>query len=344
MIKRNILALTLVVVAVLGTSFGFYFYQIIYSPNFLIGQQDRLLYIATGSTFSDVQKQVKEQQFVNNLIAFSFVSKLMKYDELVKPGCYIIHADESNREVIRRLRAGEQTPVQITFNNVRLLSELSEKICANIELPTSEFDKLITSKEVIEKYGFKRATFPAMFIPNTYEVYWTIGAEELLDRMHVEYENFWNKDRSSKAEKIGLSKLEVSTLASIVQAESAHNDESPTIAGLYINRLQRGMLLQADPTVVYGVGDFTITRVLNVHKQTDSPYNTYMHAGLPPGPINFPSIISLDAVLDFKDHNYIYMCAKEDFSGYHNFSTNLRTHNAYAKKYQNALNKAGIFN
>ena len=182
-----------------------------------------------------------------------------------------------------------------------------------------------------------------MFIPNTHEVYWTISAEQLLEKFKKEYDKFWNEGRLAKAKVLNMTPVEVSILASIVQAETRHNDESPRIAGLYLNRLKMGMPLQADPTLIYAIGNFDIQRVLNVHKEIDSPYNTYKYAGLPPGPINFPSIISIDAVLNHEEHNYIYMCAKEDFSGYHNFTASLREHNNNARKFQQALNRARIY-
>lgn len=181
-----------------------------------------------------------------------------------------------------------------------------------------------------------------MFIPNTYEVYWDMNVEKLLKRMDKEHKAFWNQSRLAKAEEIGLSPLEVSILASIVEEETAVNDEKPTVAGLYINRLKRGIPLQADPTVKFAVGDFTLKRILHKHLETDSPYNTYKVAGLPPGPIRMPSIIGLNSVLNYQKHDYIYMCAKEDFSGRHNFATNLAQHNANARRYQNALNRRGI--
>jgi UPF0755 protein len=294
-------------------------------------------------TFRDLQNTLYDEGYVNDPVSFSFLSRLMKYDRLMKPGNYLIRKNASNLETIRMLRAGIQVPVNITFNNVRLLSELSEKLCANIELAPGDFDQLIFSEGIHENYGFSKETFRSMFIPNTYQVYWTIKAKELLDRLHSEYEDFWNASRLEKARAVGLSPVEVSVLASIVEAETKHYIESPTIAGLYLNRLKKGIRLQADPTLIYAVGDFSIQRVLNIHKEIDSPYNTYKYAGLPPGPINLPSIQSIDAVLNYEKHNYLYMCAKDDFSGYHYFSSNLRTHLNYARRYQQALNKAKLY-
>lgn len=343
--KRNIWLIVLVVSGVMFISFSFYVYQIIYTPNFLVEDNDvdRSFYIHTGATFEDVVKALYKQDYLNDVVSFSFLAKVMDYNEAVKPGHYIIRHNATNLDVIRELRAGLQTPVNITFSNVRLLDELSEKVCNNIELNASEFDSLLFDPATPEKYGFDQESFRCMFIPNTYEVYWTISAQELLDRFKKEYDKFWSDERLTKAKALGLTPVEVTVLASIVQAETRHNDESPRIAGLYLNRLKKGMALQADPTLIFALGDFTIQRVLKVHMNIDSPYNTYKFTGLPPGPINFPSVVSIDAVLNHEDHNYLYMCAKEDFSGYHNFTSSLTEHLKNARKFQQALNEAKIF-
>lgn len=341
--KRNIFILSVVVVSMLSSSFTFYFYQVIYVSNFLVEKESRYLFIPTGATFEEVQKIIYDDRFVNEAVSFGMLAKFMKYNKLVKPGKYLIEKNSNNLNVIRMLRAGDQVPVRITFNNARLLSDVAEKLTANLELDSENFLELISSVNIASRYGFNQETFRCMFIPNTYEVYWTVSRENLADRFHKEYEKFWNTERKDKAKNLGLDPVQVTILASIVQAETTRNEESPIVAGLYLNRLKRNIPLQADPTLIYATGDFTIKRVLNIHKEIESPYNTYKYAGLPPGPINFPSIISIDAVLNHEEHNYIYMCAKEDFSGYHNFSSNLRQHAINAKKYQQALNKAKIF-
>ena len=340
---RKIFILSVVIITILLSSFTFYFYQVLYAPNFLVEKESKHLFIPSGASFEDVQKIVYNERFVNDPVAFGMLAKFMKYNNLVKPGKFLIEKNSNNLEVIRKLRSGDQVPVRITFNNSRVLSDVAEKLTANIELDAEEFLNFINSEVIARKYNFDLETFRCMFIPNTYEVYWTITNEDLVDRLYNEYTRFWNSERISKASEIGLTPVEVSVLASIVQAEVSHHDESPVVAGLYLNRLHRNMPLQADPTLIYAVGDFTIKRVLNIHKEIDSPYNTYKYAGLPPGPINFPSIISIDAVLNYNKHNYIYMCAKEDFSGYHNFSSNLRQHNINARRYQQALNKAKLY-
>jgi UPF0755 protein len=222
--------------------------------------------------------------------------------------------------------------------------ELAERITANLEADAEELLGLVNNQEVQEKYGFDQYTIKCLFLPNTYEVYWNTRAPDLLVRMKREYDRFWNQERIRKAEELRMTPVEVMILASIVEAESAKMDEAPIIAGLYINRLNRGMPLQADPTLVYATGDFSIRRVLNRHKEIDSPYNTYMYSGLPPGPIRFPHIRVIDATLNHEKHDYLFMVAKDDFSGYHHFTSKLSEHMKYARMYQQALNKARLFN
>lgn len=323
--------------AILGISFVFYGFQIVYTPNILVDKEDRILVIPQKATFKDVQRLLHEGDYVQDLISFSFLSRLMNYDENVQPGRFVMEKNMTNLHAIRLLRSGKQKPVKVTFNNVRLLPELAEKITRNLSLTPVEFEAALLQFTASNPHGFTKDNIISMFIPNTYEIYYNISSEQLIERMYEEYDKFWDEERLAKAKKIGLSPFEVSTLASIVQAESVREDESPLIASLYMNRLKTGMPLQADPTLVFAVGDFSLKRVLNEHKEIDSPYNTYRNAGLPPGPINMPNIKSIDAVLNHTDTNYLYMCAKEDFSGRHNFTNDYQEHMRNAIKYQRAL-------
>ncbi len=332
--KRLILFL---VIAILGISFVFYGYQIVYTPNILLDKPDRAFVIRNNATFKDVQQQLHEGGYVNDLISFSFLARLMDYDERVKPGKFMLRTNMTNLEAIRTLRLGNNNAVNITFNNVRLIDDLAEKITKNLGMTPDEFKVALLNFARDNSYGFNKDNVVAMFIPNTYEVYYNVSADQLIERMYEEYEKFWNNERLAKATEIGLTPMEVSVLASIVQAESVRADEAPLIASLYMNRLKTGMPLQADPTLVFAVGDFSLKRVLNEHKEIDSPYNTYRNTGLPPGPINMPTINSLDAVLNHPTTKYLYMCAKEDFSGRHNFTHDYREHMRNAAKYQRAL-------
>ena len=340
---RNISAIILIAVTISVSSFSFYIYQVIYSPNILVGRESAYLKIPTGSGFRDVQKIIAEQKIAGDMLAFSFLAKLMKYDQNVKPGRYRIVPGMSNRQLIHLLRSGNQTPVRITFNNIRLLEELPEKICRDIEIDSGNLRSFIKDPKTSEKYGFDQDNFIGMFIPNTYEVYWDITRDELLDRMKKEYDDFWNSNRLEKCREIGLTSLEVNVLASIVKAECYHKEEAPVIAGLYINRINKNMRLEADPTVVFANKDFSIRRVLDKHKEIDSPYNTYKYIGLPPGPINMPEIVYLDAVLNYTKHKYLYMCARDDFSDYHNFTSSYAEHLKNASRYSRALNREKIF-
>jgi len=343
--KRKYVYLVLVIASsVMAISMSFYFYQVFFSPNALIdSDQNYMLKIGSNETYKTVSNRLYDDHVVNDMVSFGFLAKVMGYQDEIKPGLYTIEAKMTNLELVRLLRSGKQTPIRVTFNNVRTKEDLAEKITANMELSEDQFLSLVQDSVYIRKFDFDEETIMSMFIPNTYELWWNTSAEALFDRMHREYKSFWTDERMQKATLLGLSPKEVSTLASIVQAESQKADERSRIAGVYLNRLKLGIPLQADPTLVFALGDFEIKRVLNVHKETDSPYNTYMYAGLPPGPINLPDINSLDAVLNAEDHDYLYFCAKEDFSGYHSFASTLAQHNANARRYQAALNAAKIF-
>lgn len=335
--------LGMVIFSVILTSFSFYFYQVFYGANVLQEEQAQVILIDGDDTFDSLRNQLYDRAIVDEIISFSFVAKALGYQDNVKPGVYLMEPDMTNMEAIRRLRAGDQIPVDITFNNVRFKEDLVEKITADTGIDGTEFLNLLNDNEYLSTLGFNKETIMAMFIPNTYEVYWTISAKGLFDRMKKEFDKFWNADRRAKAETLDLSPVEVSTLAAIVQDEKFVVSESPTIAGLYINRIKKNMLLQADPTVKFALGDFTIQRVLIADTRIDSPYNTYKYRGLPPGPINLPTIASLDAVLNYEKHDYIYMCAKEDFSGYHRFAKDLTQHNKNARLLHKALNDRKIY-
>lgn len=302
-----------------------------------------VIILPEGTTFSQVIDTLKANDALINYKAFGWVSKKKEYPDNIKPGRYHLTAEMNTNEIVNLLRAGIQEPLDVTFNNVRFKEDLAGKVSRYIQADSLSLVNLFTNNEKIEELGFTPETFNAMFIPNTYEFYWTTTAEEFADRIKKEYEKFWNEGRREKADKMGLTPVEVSTLASIVREETNKRDELARVAGVYINRLTRGIPLQADPTVKFAAGNPAINRVLNSHLKIDSPYNTYMYTGLPPGPINFPDIEAIDAVLNFEDHDYLYMCAREDFSGYHNFASTLSEHNQNAARYRAALDKEKIF-
>ncbi|MBI3218928.1 MAG: endolytic transglycosylase MltG [Bacteroidetes bacterium] len=323
--------------SVLLISFTFYAYQIIYVPNILVEGDDRVFIVKPGSSYQTVLTDLGKGRFVNDMVSFSFLARLSGYDKKIVPGRFILRKGMTNLQAIKILKTGKQEPVKITFSYVRLTDELAEKLTRNIGVSEDEFKDALNEFVENNNEGFTKENVRCMFLPNTYEVYFNVQPGDLIEKMHEEFNKFWNDKRKQKAKDIGLTPIEVSILASIVQAETVKQDEAPLIAGLYLNRLKKDIALQADPTLVYASGDFGLKRVLNGHKEIDSPYNTYKNAGLPPGPINVPQIASIDAVLNYKKSNYYYMCAKEDFSGYHNFAANLSEHNVNARKYQKAL-------
>lgn len=327
--------------SLLISSLATYFYQIFFAKNFLVKKEDAIVFVRRETTFDQLLEQFKEEQVINNVTSFAFVAKIMKYKDNVKGGRYLIKANSSNVDVVRTLRSG-QLPVEITFNNIRTKRDLARKISKNVDIDSLKFYSLLNSPTFTKKYGFDTTNIMGMFIPNTYQVYWTVTEEELCDRMYKEYQKFWTKERKDKATKLNLSPQQVTVLASIVEAESKMTKEQPTVAGVYLNRLNVNMPLQADPTVVFAWQDFSIKRILAKHTQIDSPYNTYKYTGLPPAPINLPSITAIDAVLNYEKHKYLFFCAKEDFSGYHNFAETLREHNANADRYHRALDKLNI--
>ncbi|MCW5912094.1 MAG: endolytic transglycosylase MltG [Cyclobacteriaceae bacterium] len=335
-ISKKKLAFFLVVSTLLIT-FVFYGYQVYFTPNILVDRESRIFIIRSGYTFRNVQEELAKGNFVNDMVSFSFLARFKDYHKNIRPGRYLLTRNMTNAQALSVLQTEGREAVRITFNNIRLKSELAEKLTKNTGVTIAEFNEALDRFVAANTEGFTQQNVLSMFLPNTYEVYYNVLPEELIERMHSEYKKFWNDERKAKAANLGLTPLEISTLASIVQAESIKPEEAPIIAGLYINRLKKNMPLQADPTLVFASGDFTLKRVLNVHKEIDSPYNTYKYAGLPPGPINMPQLTTLDAVLDYQQHSYLYMCAREDFSGFHNFAGTLEEHNRNAAKYQRAL-------
>ncbi len=341
MSKKKIL-IPLIIFSTILTTGSVYTYQMLYSPNFLINSKDKFIIIDDDTDFNGLIKKLEEDTLINDILSFSFLSKIMKYQENIKIGAYNVKMNMSNYDMITMLRSGNQTPVKLTFSYARKIDELAEKITNKLKM--SKDDLLNYLQNNIEKYnGFKKSDIISIFLPDTYEVYWNISPENLTERMYSEYKKFWNSDRMAKLNKISLNQKEAIVLASIVASETRMLDEADRVAGLYINRLKSNMRLQADPTLIFAANDFTIRRVLNKHKKIKSPYNTYIHKGLPPGPIRLVSKQYIDAVLNYEKHNYIYMCAKEDFSGYHAFATNLTDHNRNARKFQIALNQKKIY-
>ncbi|WP_418991160.1 endolytic transglycosylase MltG [Alistipes sp.] len=274
--------------------------------------------------------------------AFGVYARRIDLEQTFKPGHYELKPGMSVIEVARMLKLGLQTPVRVTINNVRTPAQLAEKLARQIDADSTLLTEVLTSSEVARSVGFDSVTLFSMFLPDTYEFYWTVTPRELIARMKREYDRFWTPERDARRERSGLSRLEVMTLASIVYEETRKTDEMPRIAGVYINRLRRGIPLQADPTIKYAMQDFGLRRILYRHLKYPSPYNTYINKGLPPSPICMPGRAAIEAVLDFEQHDYIFFCARPTFDGYHNFARTLREHNANARAYSAELNRRKI--
>lgn len=304
-------------------------------------QQVEYLYINSRLSIDELIAFMEDNYVIESKWNFKLHAEMLKFN-YVMPGRYLVNPIEADLNFIRRLRNGEQTPVKISFNNIRTKAQLSQKLAEQLMTDSATIHMLLNNKEFLKEYNVTPETALTLFLPNTYEVYWSTSAKALINRLYREYTAFWNKERIEKAQKIGLTPTEVSVLASIVEEETNKAKEKPIVAGLYLNRLRIGMPLQADPTVKFAVGDFTLRRILYKHLAIDSPYNTYKYKGLPPGPIRIPSINGLEAVLNRTQHNYLYMCAKETFNGEHNFASTLAEHNRNAQRYQAALNKRKI--
>ncbi|MEO6284993.1 MAG: endolytic transglycosylase MltG [Dyadobacter sp.] len=342
--SRNFKVGLFVTIAILTTTFSFYFWQIFKTPNLQADTESSfVLLIPEGATYKTVLDTLNKHDVINDHISFQFLAKFLKYTEKVKPGRYVIKPKTNNYAALKKLISGDQDAVKLTFNNIRLKEDLIKRIGSRFEFGEENFRKALDSPEVCSKYGLDTLTIVSMFLPNTYDIFWTTGTEKFLDRMHSEYKKYWSDEKVAKAKAIGLTPVQVSILASIVEEEQAKKvDERARVAGLYINRLNAQMPLQADPTIKFALQDFAIKRILNGHLLTKSPYNTYINTGLPPGPIRVADFNSLDAVLNYDKHDYIYMCAKADFSGYHAFATNYTDHLANARLYQAELNRRKI--
>ncbi len=343
---KKVLLLTILIAAAVGGVKLFSLYQRIYWPNVNLSSDHAFFYIPTGSDIEEVAGLLESQGIIINRHSFEWLAERKNYrGNLIVPGKYQLKDRMSNDALIDHLRAGNgRLEVKVTFNNIRTLPELAGQLGHRLEPDSTEILTYLLQPEIMNHYGFNSENFITMFIPNTYHFDWATGVDEITERMAAEYRRFWTAERKQKANKLGLSQSEVVTLASIVQAEQRlHSSEHPRIAGLYLNRLKRGMKLQSDPTVIHALGDYNIKRVLREHLSVDHVYNTYMNTGLPPGPILLPDISTIDAVLNAEQHNYIFMCAREDFSGYHYFATTLREHNNFAQRYREALNKRKIY-
>lgn len=337
----KILLAVSVLLLVVGGYFGLNMYKTYLESN--VTGNEKYIYIKTGATYGDFLNNLASKEILKDLNTFKAAAGKMNLANTLKPGRYALKSGMNNRTLINKLKSGNQDAVSLKFQNIRKKENFAAYLAKNMEADSLSFIKLLDSAAFVEKYGFNTENVYTMFIPNTYEFYWNSSPTDFFEKMLKQYNKFWNSERKQKAAALNLSPIQVSILASIVDAEALYDKEMPTIAGLYLNRLNRGILLQADPTVIFANDDFTIKRVLNSHLASNSKYNTYKYGGLPPGPIMMPSIKAIDAVLNKENNNYIYMCAKEDFSGYHAFAETREQHEINANKYRAAMNKRNIY-
>ena len=300
------------------------------------------LFIDDDDDMDSVSVKLSEIATPTGVCAVRTMARHMGYVDKIRTGRYLLNDDMNALQFFRNLRNGHQEPLKLVMPSVRTKVRLSQELGRMMMFRDADFLKAITDASVCEKYGLDTATIISMFVPNTYEVYWDTSVEKFLDRMKKESDRFWNSERKAKADKLQLNPVEVITLASIIDEETANNAEKPMIAGMYYNRLKQNMPLQADPTIKFALQQFELRRIYTKLLSVDSPYNTYRNEGLPPGPIRIPSVAGIDAVLNLVHHDYLYMCAKEDFSGTHNFAKTYKEHLANAAKYSEALDKRGV--
>lgn len=303
--------------------------------------QKTTVYIPLNSSYEQVLDSLHKG--ISDIESFNKVAQRASLQNSFKPGRYILTPDKSNKEIVRMLQNGWESPMMLTLSgNIRNLEKLSGILGRKLAADSAAFMEHFQKPEVWQENGFVKETFMAMFIPNTYEVYWTITPQKFVQRMRKEYDKFWNSERVAKANSIGLKPLEVSILASIVCEETNYVPEMPKVAGVYMNRLKKGIKLDADPTIKFALNDPSIKRILFKHLEVDSPYNTYKHTGLPPGPITIPGTKGIDAVLNYQKHDFFYFCANANMDGTHKFAKNLHEHNRNAREYQAALNRLKI--
>ncbi|MAP81023.1 MAG: aminodeoxychorismate lyase [Aequorivita sp.] len=343
-IRKIIITIVLLGALAMG-AFAWYVYSTAFTPNTAFNNNEAHVYIKTNANINDVVEEI--EPLLDNVSSFITIANRKQYVHNVKPGHFVIKKGMSNNDIVNTLRS-KNIPIDVKFNNQERLEDLAGHIATQIEADSLSLITAMRDTVFLNEMGLNKETALSLYIPNTYEFYWNSSAETFRSRMKTEYEKFWNESRLKKAEKLNLSKEEVISLAAIVQKETAKVDERPRVAGVYLNRLKAGMLLQADPTVIYAVkrekNDFNqvIKRVLYKDLETDSPYNTYKYGGIPPGPIAMPDISSIDAVLNPEQHNYYYFVADVTNFGYHKFAKNLAQHNRNKAEYVRWINSQGL--
>jgi UPF0755 protein len=330
--KKKIISAILAVLLLAG---GYAAWQV-FGPT-VSAPESKYFYIKTGTAYNDVRQSLIDQQIISNTFFFDLVSKQLKYPRLVKAGRYPVKNGSSLFRLIRMLRSGNQLPVNLVINKLRLKEDLAQKIAAQFECDSASVMEVLTDPETLKKFNVNENTLMTMVIPNTYSMLWNASPKKIMDKLYNEKEKFWNTERQAKAKAINLTPVQVYSMASIVEEETNKEEDKGLIASVYLNRINSGMKLQADPTVKFAMKDFGLKRILYKHLSYDSPFNTYVYTGIPPGPICTPSVKTIDAVLNAPQTTYIYFVAKPDFNGYSNFASTYAQHQVYAKAYQQAL-------
>ncbi len=334
----------LILLSVLLVAAGFVYYRFMIRTAVPAGLETYRVTIPTNAAYEAVEAQLVEQGILEDTVVFRMLARRMNYvRNPMRAGRYAVKPGWSMIRLIRHLRGGPQEPVKVVLTNERLVEDVAGKVAHVLEPDSLDFLALFRNRAFLDQIGYRPETLMSLFIPNTYELYWNTGPEDFVERMQREHEKFWNRqDRTKKAAALEMTPAEVYTLASIVEKETLRGEEKKRMAGVYLNRLEKGMLLQADPTVVFATRDFSTGQVTYRHLEIDSPYNTYRYPGLPPGPISMASISSIDAVLNAETHDYLYFCARGDGSGLHAFAKTLRGHNQNKASYQRNLRRRGL--
>lgn len=340
---KNIIALLLVVIVLGASAYGYSIYKKIFADNISFSEKEVFVHIPTNATYKNVEEILSP--YLLDMDKFRMTAEKKSYPQNIKSGRFLLKKGMNSNDIVNALR--QNIPVKLTFNNQETIEQFAGRIAQQIEPDSLSILQIITDNDFLVDNGFTQETAISMFIPNTYEFFWNTSASQFRERMAKEYRRFWNEERTAKAETLNMTPQEVSTLASIVQKETVKIDERPRVAGVYINRLNKGHKLEADPTVIFAVkkhtGDFNqvIKRVLYKHLEVDSPYNTYKNAGLPPAPITMPDISSIDGVLNYEKHDYMFFCASVENFGYHEFAKTLAQHNVNVAKYHRWVSQQG---
>lgn len=346
MYYKKILLAVVLIGLVIAAYLSYFVYSAMFVENTGFSNNEACIYIASDATYEDVRGDL--EPLLKDIDKFDALAHRKKYSSNVKAGKYCIIKGMTNNDIINTIRS-QNRPIRVSFNNQPDLNQLAGRIAQQIEADSTALIAAMMDQNFLSKNGFQEHTALGMYLPNSYELFWNTSAEGFTNRMLKEYNAYWNESRLSKAKSIGLDKNEVMTLASIVYEESKQKSEQPRVAGVYMNRLKNGWPLQADPTLKFAAYKLpqyqgkVIKRVLNIHKEIDSPYNTYKNAGLPPGLIAMPDLTAIDAVLNYEKHDYFYFAVDAKRPGFHKFARNLAEHNRYAREYHRYLSEQGIF-